>query len=279
MPKATVVWLVENTVLTFEQIAEFCGMHPLEVQAIADDEVAVGVLGLDPITHGQLTAEEIERCAADAKARLRLATPTLPLPQSKPKGARYTPVSKRQDRPDAIAWLVKNYPELSDAQLSKLIGTTKPTINAVREKTHWNASNIKPQNPIGLGLCGEAELEKAVNLARARAGTVHGAADAQPVPTPVQVAAPSIEKAAAGKAQAKSAEPAPLAPEEAPPGETAEKVFGVAPEPPPPPATTPESVETVFGGSAKASKTVPEPKDEPSSEEAKPSPGETPSRV
>ena len=283
MPKATAVWLVEDTVLTFEQIAEFCGMHPLEVQAIADDEVAVGVLGLDPIANGQLTAEEIERCAADADTRLEMAEPTLPLPQSKPKGARYTPVSKRQDRPDAIAWLVKNYPELSDAQISKLIGTTKPTINAVREKTHWNASNIKPQNPIGLGLCGEADLEKAVNLARSRAGTVHGAADAAQVPTPVQVAAPSIEKPAAVKIQRKTEE-TPPAPGEAPSDETAETVFGVAPETPPPAAeTTPESIDTVFGTPAEtpapAPDKAPQPTDEPSSEEAKPSPDESPSRV
>ena len=178
MPKATAVWLVENTTLTFEQSADFCELHALEVQAIADDEVAIGMQGMDPITSGQLTVEEIERCAADPEARLELATPSVPQPRARHKGARYTPVSKRQDRPDAISWLLKSYPELSDAQISRLIGTTKPTINAIRDRTHWNAPNIKPQNPIGLGLCSESEFEKAVDLARARAGVVHAAAAA-----------------------------------------------------------------------------------------------------
>ncbi len=178
MPKATAVWLIENTALTFDQIAEFCALHELEVQAIADGEVAIGMQGLDPIAAGELTKEEIDRCSGDPSARLKAAEPATPVPQARPKGARYTPVSKRQDRPDAIAWLLKNYPELADPQIAKLIGTTKPTINAVRERTHWNAPNIKPQNPVGLGLCSEAELEKAVNLARARAGTVHAPAAA-----------------------------------------------------------------------------------------------------
>lgn len=173
MPKATAVWLVENTALTFDQIAEFCQLHKLEVQAIADGEVAVGMQGLDPVTSGELTQEEIDRCVGDPSARLKPATPTIPMPRAKPRGARYTPVSKRQDRPDAIAWILKNYPELSDAQISKLIGTTKPTITAVRDRTHWNTPNIKPQNPVGLGLCSEAELEKLVAVARSRAGTAH----------------------------------------------------------------------------------------------------------
>ncbi|MGB0681945.1 MAG: DUF1013 domain-containing protein [Magnetovibrionaceae bacterium] len=199
MPKATAVWLVENTGLSFIQIAEFCGLHELEIQAIADGEVAVGMQGLDPIVAGELTKEELARCEADPSAKLEAAKRMVEMPQQKKKGARYTPVSKRQDRPDAIAWLLKNYPELSDAQLSKLIGTTKPTINAVRDKTHWNAQNIKPQNPAGLGLCSEADLEKAIAIARARTGTVHGA-----------VAAPA-EVAPAGEAPAE--EPAPPAEE------------------------------------------------------------------
>ncbi len=177
MPKATAVWLVENTTLTFEQIAEFCGMHELEVQAIADGEVAGGIVGLDPVANGQLTRPEIERCEQDQNARLRISVSDL-LPE-KPKGARYTPVSKRQDRPDAIAWLLKHHPELTDGQLCKLIGTTKATIQAVREKTHWNAANIKPRNPVTLGLCTEADLEKAVALAPRRpsiAGGGHQAA-------------------------------------------------------------------------------------------------------
>ncbi len=178
MPKATAVWLVENTVLTFEQIGAFCELHALEVQAIADGEVAIGMQGLDPIQAGELTMEEIERCQADPLAELKMAKPSIPIPKARQKGARYTPVAKRQDRPDAIAWLIKNYPELSDGQISKLIGTTKPTINSVRDRSHRNAANIKPQNPAGLGLCKASDLEKAVALARARAGTAH--APAQP---------------------------------------------------------------------------------------------------
>ena len=168
MPKATAVWLVENTSLTFDQIAEFCGMHALEVQAVADGEVGIGIQGMDPIASGELTKEEIERCSKDPNARLVAAKPNIPQPRSRPKGARYTPLSKRQDRPDAIAWLLKNYPELSDSQISRLIGTTKPTINAVRDKTHWNSPNIKPQNPVSLGLCTPGDLEKAVETARKR---------------------------------------------------------------------------------------------------------------
>lgn len=168
MPKATAVWLVENTALTFEQIADFCNLHPLEVQAIADGEVGAGIQGLDPIISGELTLEEIDRCSGDPDARLAAARSRVPQARVKQKGARYTPVSKRQDRPDAIAWILKNYPELGDAQISRLIGTTKPTISAVRNKTHWNASNIKPQNPVSLGLCTTRDLELAVGVARRR---------------------------------------------------------------------------------------------------------------
>lgn len=170
MPKATAVWLVENTTLSFEQIAEFCGMHELEVQAIADGEVATGIVGLDPIANGQLTRDEITRCENDPEARLRMNVSEEA--RAKPKGARYTPVAKRQDRPDAIAWLLKHHPELSDAQISKLIGTTKTTISAVRDRTHWNAPNIKTRNPVTLGLCSEADLEKAVAVARPRGGFI-----------------------------------------------------------------------------------------------------------
>ncbi len=166
MPKATAVWLVENTTLTFEQIAGYCGLHTLQIQAIADGEVAAGMQGLNPTLSGQLTKSEIERCEADSSARLKTSKPKIPLPKPKNKGARYTPISKRQDRPDAIAWLIKNYSELSDGQISRLIGTTKPTINSVREKTHQNSQNIAPQSPIYLGLCSGEELEKAVIKAR-----------------------------------------------------------------------------------------------------------------
>jgi hypothetical protein len=168
MPKATTVWLVENTALTFEQVADFCGLHPLEVQAIADGEVAVGIVGLDPIANGQVTRAEIERCEKNPDGQLKLIATDIPQSNAKPRGARYTPVSKRQDRPDAISWIIKHHPEMSDAGISKLIGTTKPTIQAVRDKTHWNASNIKPRNPVTLGMCSEADLEKALALSGRR---------------------------------------------------------------------------------------------------------------
>lgn len=170
MPKATAVWLVENTTLTFDQIAAFCGLHPLEVQAIADGEVAIGMVGLDPIANGQLTKEEIERCEKDPDNRLQLLQADLPQPVARSKGPRYTPVTKRGDKPDAIAWLLKTHPELSDAQVCRLIGTTKPTIQSVRDKTHWNTQNIKPNDPIQLGLCTRRELEEALAQARARSG-------------------------------------------------------------------------------------------------------------
>lgn len=172
MPKATAVWLVENTALSFDQIADFCGLHALEIQAIADGEVASGIVGLDPVANGQVTRSEISRCEADPDGRLKLSVTDYPQPRAKPKGARYTPVSKRQDRPDAIAWILKHHPELSDAQICKLIGTTKPTIQSVRDKTHWNAANIKPRNPVTLGLCNEPDLEKMVTLARPRGGAI-----------------------------------------------------------------------------------------------------------
>ncbi|MCG8508631.1 MAG: DUF1013 domain-containing protein [Rhodospirillales bacterium] len=188
MPKATAVWLVENTALTFDQIAEFCNLHPLEVQAIADGEVGTGIQGLDPIANGELTQEEIDRCSNDPNGRLVQAKTRNPQPRAKPRGARYTPVSKRQDRPDAIAWLLKNYPELGDAQISRLIGTTKPTINAVRDKTHWNAPNIKPQNPVSLGLCTAIDLEKSVLRARRKAER-----EGRPIPRPEAEPAPQEE--------------------------------------------------------------------------------------
>ncbi len=163
MPKATAVWLIENTSLGFDQIADFCGLHELEVQAIADGEVAAGMVGMDPVAAGQLTQAEIDRCSKDPSARLRMATPDFPMPAARSKGPRYTPVTKRGDKPDAIAWLLKNHPELSDAAVSRLIGTTKPTISAVRDKTHWNAQNIKPRSPVLLGLCTQADLEYALS--------------------------------------------------------------------------------------------------------------------
>jgi len=183
MPKATAVWLVENTGLTFDQIAEFCGLHALEVQAIADGEVAQGIQGIDPIGNGQLTLEEIERCQADPAARLQLQSSDVPLPIAKPRGTRYTPIAKRQDKPDGIAWLVRNHPELSDAQISKLLGTTKPTIAAVRDRSHWNTTNIRARNPVALGLCSQAELDAALARAARAAKTAGTPAPATPAPS------------------------------------------------------------------------------------------------
>jgi len=167
MPKATAVWLVDNTTLSFEQIGDFCGLHKLEVQGIADDEIAQNITGLDPVAGAQLTKAEIERCEADTTARLEISASDMP-PPKKRRGPRYTPVSKRQDRPDAIAWLVRNHPELTDPQVSKLVSTTKPTIVAIRERTHWNISNLKPTDPVTLGLCTQIELDEAIQKAAAR---------------------------------------------------------------------------------------------------------------
>jgi hypothetical protein len=168
MPKATAVWLVENTALTFDQIAEFCDLHELEIQAIADEEIVSGMSGIDPIQNSQLTKAEIERCQADPTARLKLTETNIPLPVQRSKGARYTPVAKRQDKPDGIAWLVKHHPELSDPQISKLLGTTKATINAVRDRTHWNSSNIRARDPMDLGLSSYVDYNAAVDKARAK---------------------------------------------------------------------------------------------------------------
>jgi hypothetical protein len=166
MPKATAVWLVQNTTLTFDQIAEFCGLHSLEVQGIADGEVAIGIVGLDPTANGQLTKEEIVRCEADSTARLKMQKATIPLPATRTKGPRYTPVAKRQDKPDAVAWLIRHHPELTDSQISKLIGTTKQTIAAVRDRSHWNFANLRPRDPVLLGLCTQSDLNAAVLRSR-----------------------------------------------------------------------------------------------------------------
>lgn len=162
MPKATAVWMVENTTLTFEQIADFCGMHPLEVQGIADGEVAAGIIGQDPVALGQLSREEIERCEKTPGAKLAMAGDAMKYVSKKVKGARYTPVARRQDKPDAVAWLIKNYPQLSDSKIVKLIGTTKSTIASVKNKSHWNSANIKPRDPVLLGLCTQTHLDAAV---------------------------------------------------------------------------------------------------------------------
>ena len=162
MRKATAVWLVENTSLTFSQIANFCGLHELEVSGIADGEVASGIRGMDPITSNQLTEQEIKRCESDPNSKLELIINPATIGETKRRGPRYTPLSKRQDKPAAIAWLVKFYPDLPDSQIIKLVGTTKPTIKAVRERSHWNITNIVPTDPVLLGLCKQVELDKAI---------------------------------------------------------------------------------------------------------------------
>lgn len=165
MAKATAVWLVDNTTLSFRQIADFCGMHELEVQGIADGDVAQGVKGFDPIANNQLDASEIEKGQKDPLHKLKLKFNAAALGEEKRRGPRYTPLSKRQDRPAAILWLVKFHPELADAQIGKLVGTTKPTIAAIRERTHWNIGNITPVDPVALGLCKQSELDAAVQKA------------------------------------------------------------------------------------------------------------------
>ncbi len=166
MPKATAVWLVDNTSLTFEQIADFCGLHPLEVKGIADEDVAKGIKGQDPVTSGQLTRESIEEAEKNHKLRLKMAPPKHKMPVVKQKKApRYTPVSKRQDKPDAVYWILRNHPEFTDADIIKLVGTTKATIQKIRERSHWNATNIKAVDPVTLGLCSQLELDLAVSRA------------------------------------------------------------------------------------------------------------------
>src|ERR1700758_3990950 len=169
MPKATAVWLVDNTSLTFEQIADFCGLHPLEVKGIADEDVAKGIKGQDPVSSGQLTREQIEEAEKKPKLRLKMAPPKHKMPAVKQKKApRYTPVSKRQDKPDAVYWILRNHPEFTDADIIKLIGTTKATIQKIRERSHWNAQNIKAVDPVTLGLCSQLELDLAVSRASAK---------------------------------------------------------------------------------------------------------------
>jgi len=175
MARATAVWLVDNTTLTFAQIGDFCGMHVLEVQGIADGDVASGVKGFDPVANNQLAAAEIEKAEKDPSCKLHLKFNAAAQGEEKRRGPRYTPLSKRQDRPASILWLVKFHPELSDGQIAKLVGTTKPTIQAIRERTHWNIGSIDPIDPVALGLCRQTELDAAVqkaNAKRAREGGV-----------------------------------------------------------------------------------------------------------
>ena len=176
MPHATASWLVDNTSLSFEQIAEFCGLHILEVQAMADDLAASKYTGRDPVHSGELSHDEIAKGQADPNYRLQMQR--APVDVSRTKGPRYTPVSKRQDKPDGIAWIIRNHPEISDAQIGKLIGTTRNTINAIRDRSHWNIQNIQPKDPVTLGLCSQRELDAAVGKAAKRARTGEEAEEA-----------------------------------------------------------------------------------------------------
>ena len=184
MPKATAVWLVDNTSLSFEQIADFCGLHPLEVRGIADGDVARDIRGADPIVNGQLTREELDKAQNDENYRMKaVVSAHAELFKTTKKGPKYTPVSRRQDRPDAIAWFVRNHPEVTDAQISKLLGTTKATIESVRNRTHWNSANIKPVDPVTLGLTSQMQLDELVRKAaekKARDDARKGGATLQP---------------------------------------------------------------------------------------------------
>ena len=169
MPKATAVWLVDNTSLSFEQIAAFCGLHPLEVQGVADGDVAGGIMGVNPVQNGQLTREEIEKAEADPSYRMKVSDPKVRVAAAKRKGPRYTPISRRNERPAAIKWLLRNHPELKDAQIMRLVGTTKSTIDSVRENSHWNSANITAADPVTLGLCSQIDLD--LEVKRASKGT------------------------------------------------------------------------------------------------------------
>lgn len=168
MPKATAVWMVDNTTLTFKQIADFCGIHELEVKGIADGEVAAGIMGVDPITSGQITKEELDRCSKDPSAHLqiKLSSAYEAVNKGTKKGAKYTPMARRQDKPDAIYWLLKNFPDIKDSTIIKLIGTTKSTVNAIRDRSHWNMSNIRQRDPVLLGICSQVDLDRTIEKDR-----------------------------------------------------------------------------------------------------------------
>ena len=262
MPKATAVWLVDNTTLTFEQIAAFCNLHALEVQGIADGEVATGIKGVDPIVTGQLSQDEIDRCAGDAAQRLHRSDARLRETQRRSKGPRYTPLSRRQDRPNAIAWLVRYHPELTDAQISKLVGTTKQTINAVRDRSHWNISNITPQDPVTLGLSSQVDLDDAVQkaqdklqkqqakadkeLAKKRAASLSAAEQAgQPSAQPGDE--PEDTAAGLGATVEEAPEPVEETPAEAEAEPSADNIFGETPDAGAEPKEETPSAEDVFG--------------------------------
>ena len=197
MPKATAVWLVDNTALTFEQIAHFCSLHHLEVKSIADGDSAQGIKGLDPVSTGQLSKDNIKEAEADPKKRLVLLDPKVKVPELKKKGPRYTPVSRRQDRPSAILWLVRSHPELKDSQIIRLVGTTKTTIGAIRERTHWNIANLQPLDPVTLGICSQIDLDFEVEkAAKYRPAVVEGEVTDSLLPaSETQDAAPDLQDA------------------------------------------------------------------------------------
>ena len=244
MPKATAVWLIENTALTFDQVSEFCGLHPLEVQSIADGEVAIGMAGFDPITNGQLTKEEIDRCSEDPTAKLEMAEINVPRPTPRTSGPRYTPVARRQDRPDGIAWLLRNFPELSDGQIARLVGTTKPTINGIRDRTHWNIANIKPRDPVALGLCGREDLSAAIEKAKraaeraAKRAAKQKAAGAEPAADGATPDAPVEGKPILSESDI------PGVSDEAEPTLVSTDSAGIAPEEPQAPTIAPEEPES-----------------------------------
>lgn len=219
MPKSTALWLIENTTLTFDQIAAYCALHPLEVQGIADGDVAAGVAPRNPVENGELDAAEIGRCQEDPAARLEMKEPLIPEDEGKATGPRYTPVSRRQDRPDAVSWLLKNYPELTDSQISRLVGTTKETINKIRDREHWNMANITPRDPVLLDLCSRADLQAAIDRAH-RAGRTGRAKE---------------------EVEAEKAPPEAPAPED--PLAAFAARLGVPKSDPPPPETEPEAAE------------------------------------
>jgi hypothetical protein len=206
MPKATAIWLLDNTSLTFDQIAGYCRLHPLEVKAIADGDAAQGIKGLDPIASGQLNRDELEAAQKDPAYRMKVAESKVKLAPQRRRGPRYTPVSKRQDRPNAIRWLIRNHPELKDAQIIRLVGTTKATIEAIREGAHWNAANLTPVDPVSLGLCTQVALDMEVQ--KANKGRE---ADVEPTPgetlipaSQTQIATPEPEAEAAGRESEKA---------------------------------------------------------------------------
>ena len=235
MPKATAVWLVDNTSLTFEQIAEFCGLHVLEVKGIADGDVAHGIKGMDPISSGQLSRDEIAKAEEDTSHRLKLSEAKVEVPEVKTKrGPRYTPVSRRQDRPNAILWLLRNHPELKDSQIMRLVGTTKPTIIAIRDRTHWNSPGLVAQDPVTLGLCSQTDLDAEVKKAArrlekkdtgaepAKGGTLIPAEETIAV---VEVAAPVEKEAPMATALRQEARVAMTAPDEEEEVPDADSVF------------------------------------------------------